>query len=685
MVKLVRLISAKQIKAEKSGDSWSLPTSIEWMPAGSHNIDAWVNGYPGSLTVTTSEADVAGLDAQLQARLQASESGKASRPFIDFDHRGERAAGIPKKFFWENGIRCEIDWTAAGKAALEGREYAYFSPEAYLDDGGHPVGIAATGPIGGLVNTPAFQTIQKLSASQAEQPKENMNMLLKALVAAGLIPSAGLDDETAAGMVADRLKAMSSENASKLAEALKAKGDAEAENKALVAKIAAQEKASAEAVVSAAVAAGKIKDDVAIRAHWVKSMLAAPTETKAMLDAIPETRAKVPPPGGAPPVGTEVTARGGARIDYTERALRANQVPEDRWANIRVQIRVSAAQATISTLWTPAVWMDAMREGQALSPALVASGCVARRAELDVAASGGGTSINIPLVKDITEQDDEIQVETTAPTTTNGITAGQQVAPILNRVTMNSTTALASQVSGLDVVAEMSNNLFTRRQKQRDKTAIAVLRGITGGAGTLTNTAALAAMRLDLASETGASPTAEKCISVGAIIQAKALLGELSETLSNGAMFVHSNILAALEIIDANGFKQGTPSGQPYTIRTFRGIPIYVSDRLVRSGTTSGYVYETYLIAQGVFGLGEKPQQGDTLDVASLQLELSRSLNDGLIYDRTRFILHPRGMKWTGTPSGQSATNTELATITNWELVGTSAARSGIVCIRTNG
>jgi hypothetical protein len=75
---------------------------------------------------------------------------------------------------------------------------------------------------------------------------------------------------------------------------------------------------------------------------------------------------------------------------------------------------------------------------------------------------------------------------------------------------------------------------------------------------------------------------------------------------------------------------------------------------------------------------------GDVIDVASLQLDLEKGKNNASIYDRTRFLLAPAGVKWVGTPAGQSATNAELQTIGNWTLQFQSANRVGVCMIRTN-
>src|SRR5262245_62002675 len=108
---------------------WTPPDSLEWMPAGRHEVSASLDGKPWKGTVEASPEDADRLDAQLQSLLSESNAGKASRPFVDFNHEGKDAAAIPTKFFWKDGIRLAVEWTAAGLAALKGRVFAYFSPE----------------------------------------------------------------------------------------------------------------------------------------------------------------------------------------------------------------------------------------------------------------------------------------------------------------------------------------------------------------------------------------------------------------------------------------------------------------------------------------------------------------------------------------------------------------------------
>ncbi|MDB6024015.1 MAG: EP-phiFL3A [Verrucomicrobiales bacterium] len=351
--------------------------------------------------------------------------------------------------------------------------------------------------------------------------------------------------------------------------------------------------------------------------------------------------------------------------------------------------------AQIADLWTPQIWVESMRERQATFPALFNSGIVVSTDKMTEIATGAGTSANVPFLKDITDQTDEIQVEHVGPVTDNGQGGGLQNFPILNRVTKNSVTALSAQVSGVDPMGAIIDQLTARRLKQRQSTLVAMLRGVFGTGATAANAAgALSAVRLGGTAnepfiEAGAQANANYLIDPDKFIDASTLLGELEDDLINGCILCHPVIKGRLRKLDRLNFKTTVMQSElPWTIETYCGVPIFTSAALVRAGTgdgASGYVYDTYLMSKGTVGYGEKAQQGDTKDVASLQYFLDRDLNDDLIWDRTRFVLGINGLKWVGNPGGQSATNAELQTAASWNLVYQTANRVGVSCIRTNG
>lgn len=359
--------------------------------------------------------------------------------------------------------------------------------------------------------------------------------------------------------------------------------------------------------------------------------------------------------------------------------------------------------STIGALWIPAIWIPAMRERQATFPVLWNSGIVARADLFDAIASGPGTSANAPFLNDITDQTDEVQVENAAPVNNNQQPGAVQIFPLCNRVIKKSSTALAKQLSGIDPMTAIIDQLVENRLKNRQFTLVAMLRGLFASAGVNLGAGAAggyAAGALDGVKLTynGQEPFIENGAAAGAaqlfipdfFIDAKALMGELGDLLKNGCFFCHPNIRARLEKLDALNFKTvdpGLASALPFSITTYRDVPIFTSVLLARPGTQGGYVYDSYLIARGMVGYGEQPQQGDTTAVASLQYWRDRDLNNELIWDRTRFMLGVNGTKWVGAAANvnNGPANAELQVPGNWQLVFQSANRVGAVCIRTNG
>lgn len=346
------------------------------------------------------------------------------------------------------------------------------------------------------------------------------------------------------------------------------------------------------------------------------------------------------------------------------------------------------AQTTISDLWTPDIWIQGSREKQKAFASLMNSGVVVQTPLFDEIASGAGVSANIPFYKDISDDTDDIQIENTAPTLKE-ITAGKQVVPILNRVVGYDVTALSAQVSGAspDPVGEILTQVGSGRTKRAQRSLVSILRGAFGGGDDANGSASeLTSMRVEAFDESGSGATSDQKMNPDLFIAAKALLGELADSLSQGAILTHPNIVAQMEILDKDSFKDGVESGLPFTVRTYRGVPVFTSNLLVRAGTTNGFVYETYVLGKGTVGFGMKPQSSKVGDVAHLVLDETQiGKNNVSLFDRNRYLIHLNGMKWVGTPSGQSATDAELATIANWDLAYSSADRVGGVLIRTNG
>lgn len=162
------------------------PATIMWMPGGIHRIAASRGGKPVDVEV---QVDAAGA-AAVEAAFREHRAGR-QRPYFDFNHRRDEAAAYPTEFFWseapEPGIYARLEWTAAGTAAVTGRNYRAFSPAFFVDAASPARVVGAPFVMGGLVNDPAFREIRPITAHrhpQAQITAMNKQMQLLGLLAA---------------------------------------------------------------------------------------------------------------------------------------------------------------------------------------------------------------------------------------------------------------------------------------------------------------------------------------------------------------------------------------------------------------------------------------------------------------------------------------------------------------------
>jgi hypothetical protein len=154
-------------------------------------------------------------------------------------------------------------------------------------------------------------------------------------------------------------------------------------------------------------------------------------------------------------------------------------------------------------------------------------------------------------------------------------------------------------------------------------------------------------------------------------VDACAKLGDVSDRLSAVAM--HSATEAALRKLDLIDFIPDSEGKAQ--LRTFQGRRVIVDDQLpTRAGTTDGTVYTTYLFGPGAFAKGAAPLEGEPLQggfgTAGVELARVPLDSDSVLINRRRYILHPRGVKFTSASvAADSPTNAELETAANWVRV----------------
>lgn len=308
---MLLLVTAAALSPALSAD---VPDEIVWIPDGKHTITPSVNGKAKTVTITIPEGRGIEIAAKLQSDLQRR-LGENVMPIIAFDHAATGAkAGTPKSFRYEQGkgILLTVDWSSAGRNAVSGRDYSYFSPAFLIDDKGVPTGIPDRGEIGSLVNNPAFREIPRIAAADQDDPLNTQTDIMDKQILAALNISESAADAGGAAVVA--VNAMKSEITTLKASETKLKGD----NKELSDKLEAADKQikehaekRAEDLVTAAQKDGRIlpKDDKT--AGFYKRLIAAgDTEAEEALAALPKKNADMDKP-----IVTEKTKSGDPATD----------------------------------------------------------------------------------------------------------------------------------------------------------------------------------------------------------------------------------------------------------------------------------------------------------------------------------------------------------------------------------
>jgi hypothetical protein len=290
------------------------------------------------------------------------------------------------------------------------------------------------------------------------------------------------------------------------------------------------------------------------------------------------------------------------------------------------------------------------------------SGIVEHDPAFDEIAMQGGREVKMPFWKDLTAT--RQLLSDSAPLTVNKIFADQDIARLHNDAQVWSVNHLAKVVSGDDPLQAIVDLVAGYWARTDEGLVISCLKGMFGAASMVGNL-------LAIHSESVAGTTNATRLTGSTFVDACAKLGDASLRLTTVAM--HSATEASLKKLDLIDFlpdSEGKPS-----LAVFQGRRVIVDDTLpTRAGTTDGTVYTTYLFGQGAFAKGVAPLDGTPLQggFGTEGVELARSAldSDSLLINRRRYILHPRGVKFTSASvAGDSPTNLELENQANWVRV----------------
>lgn len=290
--------------------------------------------------------------------------------------------------------------------------------------------------------------------------------------------------------------------------------------------------------------------------------------------------------------------------------------------------------------------------------ALFQCGIVVNNAEFDRLASEAARTHNMPFFEDLSG-DSEPTLEDVKMTPAK-IGSNKDVSTTILRQKMWGSSNLAASLAGSDPMRAIGDLVAAYWARDMQKELIAVLAGIFGTYAPESGDA-VTPMEDHILDLTKASSAAAKVISAPAFIDACQLLGDAQSQLSGVMMhsatksYLKKKNLIATER-DSVGVEFDTYQNRKVTVDD--GCPVD------ENGT-----YTTYLFGNGAIALGN----GSPVGHVATETDRDKQTGGGVDYliNRKGFILHPRGIAYTGAVREhvETPTREELRNAQNWKPV----------------
>lgn len=286
------------------------------------------------------------------------------------------------------------------------------------------------------------------------------------------------------------------------------------------------------------------------------------------------------------------------------------------------------------------------------------SGIVVNSPEFDKLASEAARTHNMPFFEDLQGESEAILED--VKITPKKIGSNKDVSTTILRQNMWGSSNLAAALAGSDPAKAIGDLVAAYWARDMQKELISILAGVFGSytpeGGTATTP--MADHILDLTKQTAA---AAKCISAEAMIDGCQLLGDAQGQLSGVAM--HSatkSYLKKKELIETRR------NSENVEFDYYQGRRVTVDDGCP---VTKDGVYTTYLFGNGAVAYGN----GNPVGHVATEVDRDKQTGAGVDYliNRRAFILHPRGIAYTGAvrENVETPLRTELAMAQNWNPV----------------
>lgn len=286
------------------------------------------------------------------------------------------------------------------------------------------------------------------------------------------------------------------------------------------------------------------------------------------------------------------------------------------------------------------------------------SGIVVNSPEFDRLASEAARTHNMPFFEDL-QGESEATLEDVKMTPAK-IGSNKDVSTTILRQKMWGASNLSAALAGADPAKAIGDLVAAYWARDMQKELISILAGVFGSytpdGGT--ETTPMSDHILDLTKQTSA---AAKLISASAFIDACQLLGDAQSQLSGVAM--HS---ATKSYLKKQNLIETQRDSTDVEFDVYQGRRVTVDDGCP---VTKDGVYSTYLFGNGAIAYGN----GNPVGHVATETDRDKQTGGGIDYliNRKAFILHPRGIAYTGVvrENVETPLRSELAMAQNWKPV----------------
>ena len=289
------------------------------------------------------------------------------------------------------------------------------------------------------------------------------------------------------------------------------------------------------------------------------------------------------------------------------------------------------------------------------------SGIVVNSPEFNALASEAARTHNMPFFEDL-QGDSEPTLEDVKMTPAK-IGSNKDVSTTILRQKMWAATNLSAALAGADPMKAIGDLVANYWARDMQKELISILAGVFGTttADPSGSSAAETRMKDHILDLSGGKTADAKLISASAFIDACQMLGDAQAQLTGVAM--HS---ATKSYLKKKNLIETERDSTDVEFDTYQGRRVTVDDGCP---VNSDGVYTTYLFGNGAVAYGEGIPEGHV----PTEVDRDKQTGGGIDYliNRKAFILHPRGIAYTGAKREhvETPTRAELAMAENWKPV----------------